>query len=155
MRSFTSSVETTRTSSAALEGAVRENVQARNRLIGENQMDWQAVLAQQAVGELLARAGVRSIQPGIESFSDSVLRLMRKGVTGLQNVQLLKWCRELGLRPYWNLLWGFPGEDPQEYARMAERLVVIAEKLKDRGLARLAALSGAAVLPTLTGGGTP
>lgn len=71
---------------------------------------------------LLARAGVRSIQPGIESFSDSVLRLMRKGVTGLQNVQLLKWCRELGLRPYWNLLWGFPGEDPQEYARMAERL---------------------------------
>jgi ribosomal peptide maturation radical SAM protein 1 len=67
----------------------------------------------------LHAAGVRSIQPGIESFSDSVLRLMRKGVTGLQNIQLLRWCREIGVRPYWNVLWGFPGEDPAEYARMA------------------------------------
>jgi ribosomal peptide maturation radical SAM protein 1 len=71
---------------------------------------------------LLRRAGVRRIQPGIESFSDSVLRLMRKGVTGLQNIQLLKWCKEVGVEPQWNFLWGFPGEDPAEYARMA-RLV--------------------------------
>ncbi len=69
--------------------------------------------------ELLRAAGVRSIQPGIESFSDSVLRLMRKGVSGLQNIQLLRFCHELGVRPYWNVLWGFPGEDPGEYARLA------------------------------------
>jgi hypothetical protein len=31
---------------------------------------------------------------------------MRKGVTALQNIQLLKWCTELGVRPYWNVLWG-------------------------------------------------
>ncbi|MCI0570985.1 MAG: RiPP maturation radical SAM C-methyltransferase, partial [Myxococcaceae bacterium] len=68
----------------------------------------------------LRQARVRTIQPGIESFSDSVLRLMRKGVSGLQNVQLLKWCKELGVHPAWNVLWGFPGEDPAEYARMAE-----------------------------------
>jgi hypothetical protein len=61
-------------------------------------------------------------QPGIESFSDDVLRRMRKGVKALHNVQLLKWCKEFGVEPYWNLLWGFPGEDPEEYARMA-RLV--------------------------------
>ena len=70
----------------------------------------------------LRAAGVTSIQPGIESLSDEVLKLMRKGVTGLQNVQLLKWCRELGVWPFWNLLWGFPGEPPGEYARMAELL---------------------------------
>jgi ribosomal peptide maturation radical SAM protein 1 len=69
---------------------------------------------------LLRQARVRTIQPGIESLSDSVLRLMKKGVTGLQNVQLLKWCRELGVHPSWNILWGFPGEDPAEYTRMAE-----------------------------------
>ena len=68
---------------------------------------------------LLRDAGVRRIQPGIESFSDQVLRLMRKGVSGLQNVQLLKWCKELGVIPNWNVLWGFPGEDPQEYKKMA------------------------------------
>ena len=67
----------------------------------------------------LADAGVTRIQPGIESLSDPILRLMRKGVTALQNIQLLKWCRELGVKPYWNFLWGFPGEPPGEYARMA------------------------------------
>lgn len=69
---------------------------------------------------LMRDAGIRSIQPGIESFSDAVLRLMRKGVSGLQNIQLLKWCKELGIEPGWNLLWGFPGEPPDEYARLAE-----------------------------------
>jgi ribosomal peptide maturation radical SAM protein 1 len=67
----------------------------------------------------LRDAGVTSIQPGIESFSDAVLALMRKGVTALQNIQLLKWCTELGVRPYWNVLWGFPGEPPDDYRRMA------------------------------------
>jgi len=52
----------------------------------------------------LRDAGVMSIQPGIESFGDNVLALMRKGVTALQNIQLLKWCTELGVRPYWNVL---------------------------------------------------
>lgn len=69
---------------------------------------------------LLREAGVRSIQPGIESLSDAVLALMRKGVSGLQNIQLMKWCKELGVRPNWNLLFGFPGEPAEEYARMAE-----------------------------------
>jgi ribosomal peptide maturation radical SAM protein 1 len=69
---------------------------------------------------LLRAAGIRSIQPGIESFSDAVLALMRKGVSGLQNIQLLKWCKELGVEPSWNLLFGFPGEPPEEYVRMAK-----------------------------------
>jgi len=65
-------------------------------------------------------SGVHAIQPGIESLSTPILRLMRKGVTGLQNIRLLKWCAELGINPAWNILYGFPGEPPQEYARMAE-----------------------------------
>jgi ribosomal peptide maturation radical SAM protein 1 len=65
-------------------------------------------------------AGVNAIQPGIESLSTPILRLMRKGVTGLQNLRLLKWCAELGIKPSWNLLYGFPGEPPEEYERMRE-----------------------------------
>lgn len=68
----------------------------------------------------LRSSQARFIQPGIESLSTLILRLMRKGITALQNVQLLKWCREFGIIPKWNLLWGFPGESPDEYRRMAE-----------------------------------
>ncbi len=74
---------------------------------------------------LLRSAGITEILPGIESLSDSVLRLMDKGVTGLQNIQLLKWCAELGMWPTWYFIWGFPGEEPQEYERMAEMIPLL------------------------------
>jgi ribosomal peptide maturation radical SAM protein 1 len=73
----------------------------------------------------LRAGGVTVIQPGIESFSDRVLRLMRKGCTGMQNIQLLRWCAELGMQVAWNLLAGFPGEDPEEYAAMAALIPLI------------------------------
>src|ERR1700730_18959267 len=66
------------------------------------------------------RGGVRQLQPGIESLSDQVLRLMEKGVTSFQSIQLLRWCEEIGIECAWNLLAGFPRESPGEYARMAE-----------------------------------
>ena len=66
--------------------------------------------------------GLSQIQPGIESFSDSVLKLMEKGCTGLQNIQLLRWCKELGIEVAWNILGGFPGEDPGDYAETARLL---------------------------------
>ena len=74
----------------------------------------------------LRAGGMRSIQPGIESFSNEVLRLMRKGCTGLQNIQLLRWCEELGIDIAWNILAGFPGESPSEYQRMAELVPLLA-----------------------------
>jgi hypothetical protein len=67
-------------------------------------------------------AGLRDIQPGIESFSTPILKLMRKGVTALENVRLLKWCAQLGIDVFWNLIYGIPGEPPDEYARMATRM---------------------------------
>ena len=69
--------------------------------------------------ESLVAAGVTWVQPGIESLHSEVLRLMDKGVKGWQNVQLLKWARELGLRLSWSLLWGFPGEKDDWYEDMA------------------------------------
>lgn len=71
---------------------------------------------------LLREAGVDHIQPGIESFSNPILKLMRKGVTAFQNVRLLKWCAEYGVRVNWAVIYGCPGEPPGEYARMAEAM---------------------------------
>jgi ribosomal peptide maturation radical SAM protein 1 len=74
---------------------------------------------------LLRQAGIDVIQPGIESLSDNVLRLMRKGVSALQNIQLLKWCSELNLHVLYNIIWGFPGETPQDYRRSIEVMPLI------------------------------
>ena len=68
----------------------------------------------------LAGVGVRKVQPGIESLSSRVLRLMRKGVSSLQNLQCLKWCKEFGIRVIWNILYGFPGEAPEDYAELLQ-----------------------------------
>lgn len=70
--------------------------------------------------KLMRTGGISQIQPGIESFSDAVLTLMEKGCTGFQNIRLLRWCKELGIEVSWNILAGFPQEDPTEYAAMAK-----------------------------------
>jgi ribosomal peptide maturation radical SAM protein 1 len=69
--------------------------------------------------QLLSAAGVTSLQPGIESLSTPILRSMKKGCTLLQNLQFLKWAKQYEIKSAWNLLYGFPGEDPGEYRKMA------------------------------------
>lgn len=68
----------------------------------------------------LRHGNVRSIQPGIESLSTTVLKLMRKGVTAIQNLQLLKFCVQYGIDPSWNFLIGFPGESAKDYEGVAD-----------------------------------
>jgi hypothetical protein len=40
---------------------------------------------------------------------------MRKGITMLRNVRFLKWARYYGMRIFWNVLTGFPGETEDDY----------------------------------------
>jgi len=68
----------------------------------------------------MRQAGVMIIQIGIESFSTPILKLMEKGATALQNIRLLKWCSEFGVRAEWNFIYGFPHEPIEEYDRMAD-----------------------------------
>ena len=63
----------------------------------------------------MKRAGVNWLQPGIESLITDVLKIIGKGIAAWQNLQLLKWARELGIRLSWNYLWGFPGEEDGWY----------------------------------------
>lgn len=68
--------------------------------------------------EVLAAAGVTQIQPGIESLNTEILHMMQKGVTAIQNIQLLKWCFEYDVEPSWNILYGFPGEHASQYEEL-------------------------------------
>ncbi len=76
--------------------------------------------------EAMARGGVHAVQPGIESLSSPVLRLMRKGATMLQNVQILKWCAEFGITVWWSYLVGFPGETDDHYTDQPEIMRLLA-----------------------------
>ncbi|MEU7584389.1 RiPP maturation radical SAM C-methyltransferase [Streptomyces sp. NPDC041068] len=69
--------------------------------------------------KLMADAGVTQIQPGLESLSSRVLRLMHKGCSAAQNINLLRWAQYYGINVAWNLLWGFPGETQEDYAAQA------------------------------------
>ncbi len=73
----------------------------------------------------LRDAGVIWVQPGIESLDDHVLDLMRKGTTAFKNIELLKWCKEYGVKPLWNFLYGFPGETAEDYRGQIEVLHAI------------------------------
>ncbi|MFD7897558.1 RiPP maturation radical SAM C-methyltransferase [Streptomyces sp. NPDC059743] len=63
----------------------------------------------------LADAGLIYVQPGIESLNNRVLDLMDKGVSGCQNVRMLRDGAETGLSVSWNYLHGFPGETAEDY----------------------------------------
>jgi len=70
--------------------------------------------------ELLRCAGVYRVQPGIEAFSSSLLRRMKKGVLPRQNLALLRYARAAGLGLYWNLLCELPGDKWEDYEATLE-----------------------------------
>jgi ribosomal peptide maturation radical SAM protein 1 len=84
----------------------------------------------------MSDAGIYWIQPGIESLSSHVLKLMDKGSTALQNIRLLKWSREYRIAVSWNILWGFPGETEEDYARVIDLLPSLTH-LEAPGITRL------------------
>jgi ribosomal peptide maturation radical SAM protein 1 len=86
---------------------------------------------------LLKRAGMGRLQPGIESLSTATLKLMRKGCTALQNVQLLKWASELGIELHWLFLVGLPREEPEAYGRVAEMVPALLHLQPPRATRRI------------------
>jgi len=64
--------------------------------------------------------GLFSIQPGVESLSTHVLKLMRKHTTGMRNLELIKWCTYYGINNLYNILLRFPGETAEDYRLQCE-----------------------------------
>lgn len=75
---------------------------------------------------MLRKIGSNSFQPGIESLSSHILSLMDKGVRGIQNVQLLRWSKEMNFVVSWNIICGFPHETPEDYRQIIRWIKSIA-----------------------------
>ncbi|MFE7114578.1 RiPP maturation radical SAM C-methyltransferase [Streptomyces sp. NPDC057654] len=69
----------------------------------------------------LSAAGIGYIQAGVENLSSRVLTLMDKGVTGCQNVRLLRDAETVGMNLNWNYLYGFPGESDDDYDAICDQ----------------------------------
>lgn len=55
------------------------------------------------------QSGLHSVQVGIESLSNSLLKKMRKGVTVIENLAVMKYCQENKVTLEGNLILEFPG----------------------------------------------
>ncbi|MER7668075.1 RiPP maturation radical SAM C-methyltransferase [Kitasatospora sp. NPDC096128] len=88
--------------------------------------------------QLLGDSGAAQVQPGIESLSSRVLRIMDKGVTGCQNVRALRDAQSAGVSVTWNYLYGFPGEQPADYESVIRQLPVLHHLDPPTGAGRIA-----------------
>ncbi|MBP2334752.1 magnesium-protoporphyrin IX monomethyl ester (oxidative) cyclase [Saccharothrix coeruleofusca] len=86
----------------------------------------------------LKEANVLFVQPGIESLSSHVLRLMDKGVSGAHNVRMLRDAEDLGLNVTWNILYGFPGETEEDYRKLLCRASALEHLQPPTGAWRIA-----------------
>ncbi|MBT8226294.1 MAG: RiPP maturation radical SAM protein 1 [Dactylosporangium sp.] len=87
--------------------------------------------------EMLAKSGAAIIQPGIENLSSPILKLMRKGLTGYQNVRMLRDAETVGLTVLWNYLYGFPGETERDYDKIVEQIPALHHLFPPQGCSRI------------------
>lgn len=64
---------------------------------------------------LLQRAGLHQICQGVDSASPKILRLMNKTFQDFDSIDLsAQRCLEAGIRPSFNIIFGYPGEGEEE-----------------------------------------
>jgi ribosomal peptide maturation radical SAM protein 1 len=86
--------------------------------------------------------GLFSVQPGIESLSTHVLKLMKKHSTGMRNLELMKWCTYYDINNLYNILVGFAGETADDYRRQCEVIAKIPHLQPPYAIARARADRG-------------
>ncbi len=86
---------------------------------------------------LLKKARITEFQPGIKALSTRLLKLMNKGVTAAQNIRLLRYTRSAQLLCSWNLLFGFPGDQTEEYNETLALMPLLRHLPPPRALSRI------------------
>lgn len=73
----------------------------------------------------LKKAKINQIQPGMETFSNGILRLLNKGIKGADNLLFLRNARSVGIEILWYMLWGVPGDKVEHYEELLRLLPLI------------------------------
>ncbi|MDX2447540.1 MAG: RiPP maturation radical SAM C-methyltransferase [Desulfobacterales bacterium] len=68
-------------------------------------------------------AGMAEVQVGIEALSSKLLKKMDKGITAIQNMEIMKNCEALGLQNVSNLIIHFPGSDETDVMETLQNMV--------------------------------
>ncbi|OJJ16150.1 hypothetical protein BKI52_35885 [marine bacterium AO1-C] len=73
----------------------------------------------------LSKINAKYILPGVEAFSTSLLKKMKKGTTGRQNIYFIRNAYCFGISTQYYLLWGLPNDTAKEYETLLEILPLI------------------------------
>jgi len=93
----------------------------------------------------LWRAGLSSVQVGIEGLSTAYLKRIGKGTSTIQNLQAMKTCSELRILSLSNLILDFPGATEEEVAETAHNIRNYALLYEPPSLASFALYQGSTV----------
>ena len=94
------------------------------------QLRWSAITRANMVTpgllRLMRRAGCVSVNFGVESGDNQILRVIKKGITTEQVVRALGWAKDEGLTTAANFMLGFPQETPDALQRTLDYMHRIA-----------------------------
>lgn len=68
----------------------------------------------------MAEAGLVEVLAGVESADNRIKANIHKGTTIEQDTQVLRWCKQLGIKFKASFILGLPGEDRESLARTRE-----------------------------------
>ncbi|GAA1001785.1 RiPP maturation radical SAM C-methyltransferase [Acrocarpospora macrocephala] len=86
---------------------------------------------------ILRDAKVIQIQPGIESLSTPVLKLMDKGVLAIHNLRTLRDSESADISVTWHWLVGFPGEQDDHYLPIIRQIPALVHLQPPGGSTRI------------------
>jgi hypothetical protein len=66
-----------------------------------------------------------NILPGVESFSTKLLKKLKKGTTGKQNLFFIRNTTSFGISTQYFLLWGVPNDEAADYEQLLEIIPLI------------------------------
>lgn len=94
---------------------------------------------------LMKEAGFTNIQTGIESFSRNYLRKMNKGVRVIDNIAVLKFCKENRIKNSYNLLVRYPNEEPVDFEETKKTVQLLKGYLDAPQLCELRVMHGSPI----------
>jgi radical SAM superfamily enzyme YgiQ (UPF0313 family) len=70
----------------------------------------------------MKKAGCHSLTFGVESFSNNVLKIMHKGFTKQEAIEVIKTAKDVGINVGINIITGFPGETEDDFNETIETI---------------------------------